>query len=86
MCFDGTSTTEGAADNTEKMDDIPAERNRDDVKHAHRIHCDWLLQGQEGYGDLAELIYIDEAGFNLWMASTRDRAPQGQRAVRIVGG
>ena len=65
-----------------KMD--PAERNRDDVKHARRIHCEWLLQGQEG--DLAELLYTDEAGFNLWMARTRGRAPQGQRAVRIVGG
>ena len=29
-----------------KMDDIPAERNRDDVKHARRIHCEWLLQGR----------------------------------------
>ena len=36
------------------MDDIPAERNRDDVKHARRIHCEWLLQGQEGDGDLVQ--------------------------------
>ena len=25
-----------------KINDILAERNQDDVKHAHRIHCKWL--------------------------------------------
>ena len=68
------------------MENVPAERNRDDVKQERRVHCEWLLQGQQGDGELDELIYVDEAGFNLWMARTRGRAPQGQRAVRIVGG
>ena len=33
-----------------------------------------------------ELIFIDEAGINLWMKRTRDRAPKDQRAVRVVAG
>ena len=33
-----------------------------------------------------ELIFIDEAGINLWMQRTRGRAPKGQRAVRVVTG
>ena len=32
-----------------------------------------------------ELIYVDEAGFILWMARTLGCAPQGQHAVCIVG-
>ena len=69
-----------------KMENVPAERSRGDVKQERRVRCEWLLQGQQGDNELDELIYVDEAGFNLWMARTRARAPQGQRAVRIVGG
>ena len=32
-----------------------------------------------------ELIFIDEAGINVWAKRTCDRARVGERAVRIVG-
>ena len=33
-----------------------------------------------------ELIFIDEAGFNLWLKRSRGRAPVGERAVRVMAG
>lgn len=33
-----------------------------------------------------ELIFFDEAGFNLWTARTRGRARIGENAVRVVAG
>lgn len=31
-------------------------------------------------------VFIDEFGFNVWTSRSKGRAPQGQRAVRIVEG
>ena len=63
-----------------KMENVPQERNRDDVVEARKEHAEWFVTNVE------EIIYIDESGFNLWTARTRGRALRGDRAVRIVGG
>ena len=47
------------------MVNVPAERNRDDVKMARRLYAEWLLDNQ------SELIYIDESGFYLWTSRTK---------------
>ena len=33
-----------------------------------------------------DLIFVDEAGVNLWLKRTRGRARRGERAVRVVQG
>ena len=52
------------------------------MKDARKDHAQWLFENAED----RELIYVDEAGHNLWISRTRGRAARGQRAVRIVGG
>ena len=32
------------------------------------------------------MIFVDEAGINLWLKRTRGRARRGERAVRVVEG
>lgn len=65
-----------------KMEDSPRERNSEVTKLARRDYAAWLMQIQV----VAELVFIDEAGINLWLRRTRGRAPRGQRAVRVVNG
>ena len=47
---------EGQLITLKKLENVPRERNREDVKVAHKEHCEWLLQGQEGNGELEELV------------------------------
>ena len=65
-----------------KLEDIPAARNSEDTKNARQQYATWLLQ--EGLEQ--RLIFVDEAGINLFTRRTRGRAPVGQRATRVVGG
>ena len=65
-----------------KMEDAPAERNSARVKAMRNDYARWLLNE----GVAMELVYIDEAGINLWVRRTRGRARRGERAVRVVGG
>lgn len=65
-----------------KMEDAPAERNSPPTKESRQEFAEWMLQ----HGINQELIFIDEAGFNLWLKRTRGRARRGHRAVRVVGG
>lgn len=65
-----------------KMEDAPHERNTTRVKDLRNAYARWLL----GEGVAMELVYIDEAGINLWVRRTRGRARRGDRAVRVVGG
>lgn len=66
-----------------KLEDCPAERNTNDTKTQRRDFANWLLN--DGI-QRRELVYIDEAGINLFCARTRGRALVGQRAVRVVNG
>ena len=50
-------------------------RNSEDVKLARREFVEWQVQA---HGSNEEIIYIDESGFNLWLARTRGR-------VRVLG-
>ena len=61
---------------------MPAARNSEDVKTAHQLYATWLLRT----GLDEKLIFVDEAGINLFTRRTRGRAPVGQRATRVVGG
>ena len=64
------------------MEDSPRERNSEVTKLARRDYAAWLMQIQV----VAELVFFDEAGINLWLRRTRGMAPRGQRAVRVVNG
>ena len=63
-----------------KLEDIPIDRNRIDVKNDRREYARWLTT--EALNE--NLIYVDECGFNLFTQRTRRRARIGQRAVRQV--
>lgn len=45
-----------------------------------RDYANWMLQD----GINRQLLFMDEAGFNLFTRRTRGRAQRGQRAVRQV--
>lgn len=65
-----------------KMEDATQERNSESTKNSRKEYAEWLLN----IGLQHEMIFIDEAGINLWTRRTRGRAPRGQRAVRVVNG
>lgn len=65
-----------------KLEDSPTERNSSSVKNQRRGYAEWLLQ--DGVNN--QLIFIDEAGYNLHTKRTRGRARRGERAVRVVSG
>ena len=65
-----------------KLEDSPMERNSDATKVARQNFAHWMTN--EGVNQ--HLVYIDEAGFNLFTRRTRGRAVVGQRAVRQVAG
>ena len=44
-----------------------------------------LWNGKSKRMDKEQINYIDESGFNLWLARTHGWAHVGQRAVRVVG-
>ena len=67
-----------------KLETIPAQRNRADVKVSRREFAEWLNDVRNDVDH--ELIYVDESGFNLHMCRTRGRAVVGNRAVRVVNG
>ena len=52
------------------------------MKELRRAFAQWIMQIPIN----TEIIFIDEAGLNLWMKRTRGRARRGERAVRVVGG
>ena len=68
-----------------KMETVLQDGNREDILQARRQYGTWLLNVVNGINP-RELIFVDESGFNLWIARTRGRAVRGQRAVRVVGG
>ena len=67
---------------TKKLEDAPAERNSDATKTSRYEYAQWMLQ----YGVNRNLVFVDEAGFNLYTRRTRGRAARGQRAVRQAAG
>ena len=64
-----------------KLEDAPQQRNSIVVKNARFDFAQWLMQ----QGMQHELIFIDEAGTNVWAKRTCGRAHVGERAVHIVG-
>lgn len=64
------------------LEDAPSERNTTTTKDRRKEFAQWLMED----GIHTELIFIDEAGINLWMRRSRGRARRGERAVRVVGG
>ena len=67
-----------------KLETVPAERNRPDVKVNRREFTEWPNDVRNDVDH--ELVYVDECGFNLHMCRTRGRAIAGHRAVRVVNG
>jgi hypothetical protein len=66
-----------------KLEDATAERNSARTKEARRKFADWLMKAAV---QRPELVFIDEAGINLYCTRMRGRAPIGQRAIRVVNG
>ena len=73
---------DGQLISSKKLEDVPAERNSVATKVARRAYAEWFLA--EGVNSI--LVYVDEAGFNLFTRRTRGRAHVGERAIRQVGG
>ena len=67
------------------LETVAVDRNRADVKEGRRHYASWLNELQ-GRPEEHEIVFIDESGFNLWLARSRGRARAGQRAVRTIGG
>lgn len=67
---------------TKKLEDAPMERNSDATKAARHEYATWLMED----GVNRNLVFVDEAGYNLYTRRTRGRAERGQRAVRQVAG
>ena len=65
-----------------KLEDAPAERNSDATKEQRFEYCQWLMGNIQRF----DLIFVDEAGINLWLKRTRGRARRGERAVRVAQG
>ena len=83
-----TSTISRALDaqliRIKKLETAPVERNLFRIKVDRQVYAEWLL-GLD-IGARANLLYMDEAGFNLHTVRTRGRARVGERAVRQVLG
>ena len=67
-----------------KLEIAPVERNLPRIKMDRQVYAEWLLG--LGAGARANLLFMDEAGFNLHTSRTRGRARVGERAVRQVLG
>ena len=65
-----------------KLEDAPVQRNSPEIKQSRQAFAEWLMQ----LPITTEVIFIDEAGINLWTKRTRGRARRGERAVRVVRG
>lgn len=63
-----------------KLEVQPANRNSVDVKNKRQEFANWILEE----GVHRELIFIDEAGFNLWLKRTQGRSRVGERATYVV--
>ena len=46
-----------------KLEDAPAERNSDATKEQRFEYCQWLMGNIQRF----DLIFVDEAGINLWL-------------------
>ena len=64
-----------------KLEPVPFDRNRPDVKEERHRYATRLL---EVANCSPRVVYIDESGFNVWTQRTRGRARIGQRAIRTV--
>ena len=67
---------------TKKLEDAPAERNSEGTKAARYEYANWLMQ----QGVNQNVVFVVEAGYNLYTRRTRGHALRGQRAVRQVAG
>ena len=81
-----TSTISRALDaqliRIKKLETAPVERNIPRIKVERQVYAEWLLGVDAGARE--NLLYLDEAGFNLHTVRTRGRARVGERAVRQV--
>lgn len=66
-----------------KLEECPQERNSAETKNLRHDFAEWFLN--DGV-NRPEIVFIDEAGINLYTARTRGRARRGERAVRVVNG
>lgn len=76
------STLDGRLITLKKLEDVNADRNSPTTKERRRVYAEWLLNE----GIHSELVFIDEAGVNLWLKRTRGRSRRGTRAYRVVAG
>ena len=51
-----------------KLEAAPFDRNREDIKEDRRLYATWFL---EVANPNPRVVFIDEAGFNVWTQRTR---------------
>ena len=61
---------------------VPMQWNAPERLEERSELANWLM----GDGLHVHKIFIDEFGLNVWTSRSKDRAPRGQRAVRVVEG
>lgn len=75
-CIDGMLYT------IKKAVDVPEARNNERTKELRHSFSTWITV--DAYNE--HIVYLDEAGYNLWTRRSRGRAIRGQPAVRRVHG
>ena len=73
---------EGKLITMKKLEQIPINRNCEELKASRREHATWLMSKHE-MG--ARFCYVDECGFGLYTSRTRGRAVRGLPAKKITG-
>ena len=73
---------EGKLITMKKLEQIPINRNWEELKASRKEHATWLMSQHE-MG--ARFCYVDECGFGLYTSRTRGRAVRGLPAKKITG-
>ena len=63
-------------------EDVPDARNAPRVLQQRQEYAEWFLE----HGVIANCVFIDECGYNIWTRRSQGRAPRGVPARRVVHG
>ena len=77
-----SKSLDGMLITTKKVYLHPMQRNSETNKIKRRDYANWFLSNAIG----STVIFIDEAGCNMWTQRTKGRSKIGLPAVRIVNG
>ena len=75
-------TLDGMLFTLKLAEDVPDARNSPRVIQQRRDYAEWFLE----HGIVANCVFIDECGYNIWTRRTQGRALRGVPARRVVHG